>query len=871
MTTPTFETDDDIAESLGMTPEAYAEMTPQSRGLARAHTVTRLKSAARKLGVDGDWWCARSPAEREGWKRHIEEGNAVPPEAKPKPAVIKRVPVPRPAPPPREPEPEQVFVEAPEPEADGDPDDPEDPPLRIYSDRDEAPATEPDPRKRDGMTIGAITELETPPDHMGTARDADPRTLQDLYARWPIGDGQHYLRVERTQPKVFQQVACAGYLGDIRDKISERTFQRYFGGREFEVTLYGPDPRGKHDVDTGLPKVKALTKPVKIVVPMLPPNLAVLPALETNAEAKEQNKMTQPWNPFAPSGVPMAPMSMPSSAADAQIHKTNVDLLTNVFKVQQEDLNALRKERQGGNGDSAKTILDYSTRTTDQILQQSRADAEAREKILHAQLSASNDELKRIRDELRSVTGKSDGSTIEIVKALGGATGDRAQAQAEWHNQQIVQLQTAHQAQLDVLRRSNEDAIKHLKDVHEQDTKHAEQRRKDLEEDYRRRMDDMTRKADERDKDLRAELDRVRREEREMSDKRLHDAKERQDERLADLKHSYEAQLKSLKENLETRAHVSLSTKDFELTTIRERLAEAKADAEKAREDAEEASDPVKAKEKVDKLAEAFGFEKKDADKPNGPLERFAATAGVGVAQAMGNIDQWLPVAAAIIRGTPPPGAGQPGTPQLPPGQAQQQAHPNQQPAQQAQQQRPARRRAVAWAGTGQDVQPTNLPNTPMGFQPAGPPPPEPSQSATGQTPAAQTPLQHAAQAAEQGTPQPQPAVQPQRASVQNALSAVFTNEAVDQFLRNLEGAINIGMTPADFAQRFVHTYPEPAFRLVAMYKPADVVAFTKTLPGGETTAITRRDGAQFIDALWDEIKKLRGPQQPPQAEASAA
>lgn len=87
-------------------------------------------------------------------------------------------------------------------------------------------------------------------------------------------------------------------------------------------------------------------------------------------------------------------------------------------------------------------------------------------------------------------------------------------------------------------------------------------------------------------------------------------------------------------------------------------------------------------------------------------------------------------------------------------------------------------------------------------------------------------------------------------------------------FLGQMEMAINMGMEPADFAQRFIAGYRDAAIRMIQLYKPADVTGFVKTLPGSDMSAILRRDGAKFVTGLWSAIEKQT---QGPAAHAPAA
>lgn len=796
----------------GVPLDEYLQMTPTERKHYKIDKTKRLKSEAKRLKVNVERWLELSETERDVERKEARLSD-----------IAKRHGA---APPPASP-PEEATEEGP---AEDVP-----PGERVYTADPEVPHRESDPYLRDGVTVGRITEVEPPPDILGTERERHPRTLMDLYSRWPVGDGEHYVRVERTQPKQWQQIPCAGYLGDLREPISEKKFQQCFGGREYELTLYGPDPKGRTDHTTGLTRIKALTNPIKLIVPLLPPNLAVLPAMLTNEEAKQESQMTQPWNPFAPAALPTA--ATPTTSADAQVHKSNVDLVTNVLKMTQEENRELRKARESDGNGSSKQLLDWQKEVLDGV----RKDAEARERILREELAEARraaekkeEEIEKIRLQIQHATGRTDGTALELVKTLGTNGAEREAQRSEFYRQQLEQVRAAHQ-----------DLIRTMEERQKGEIQRYDQRLRDADDYYKKLLDEERRKGEEREKHLKGELERVRRDERDAAEARVRETKERFEERLRDQEKAFEREIRTIKENWDTKLTTTVSTKDFELAAVRERLEEAKEEAAEARARADESNDPIVVMEKAKKNAEALGYQKSE-DAPKTPWERFAATAGAGLGTALQNIDQWLPQAAAALSGgrnAPQQGhmqglAAAPSPPQLTAAAA---------AARAAQARRP---RAVAWASAGQPPTPPTegSPAQPMGFQ-------------------SETEVQAAAppqQAPAQPPPQQQQAVAPQPAApqsppgqvqVENKLGQVFGDEAVMTFLGQMEMAINMGMEPDDFARRFIAGYRDAAIRMIQLYKPADVTAFVKTLPGSDMSAILRRDGTKFIAGLWSAIE----------------
>src|SRR5690606_23025254 len=97
------------------------------------------------------------------------------------------------------------------------------------------------------------------------------------------------------------------------------------------------------------------------------------------------------------------------------------------------------------------------------------------------------------------------------------------------------------------------------------------------------------------------------------------------------------------REAMDVKTTVSETTHKLTLKQLEERLEDAREEAARAREEAEEAKELTTVLEKAERQAPLPGFEQKDADEPKGPWERFAATAGAGLSQALSNANEWLP------------------------------------------------------------------------------------------------------------------------------------------------------------------------------------------------------------------------------------
>lgn len=818
--------------------KAYVNMSPRERAMAKAQWTRRLKVEARKRGLDPEEFVAMTEEERQNARaEHPERAEATPKKKKrvrPKPTTMDDVVA-------KHGVTERVAED-------------EMPAAEISTAGDKVPPTESDARRRNQMTIGPISVVEDE-DLVGVA---PPKTLQDIYARWPVGDGQHYLRVERVQPKVWEKIAVAGYLGEITTPISEEEFQRYFGGKEYLVTLYGPDPKGRRDPNTDDPIIKAKTEAIKVTVPMLPPNLRVLPAAK--ATKKEEVAAMGEINPFqtlfgGAGGVPATP-------AEATMHRTSMDFIEKVLKRGDEETRELRREldkRGQMSGDVLRVIGDTNQKALDAATRAS----EAREKALTEALAEERRERRRLEEKLDAAVESrrgGDQGTLETLKLLNPseAARDALNSAKERHADEVRHLRETHQTTLQALKESHTNELSRERD-----------RYRDMEDHYRRKIDDIEKHAEKREKELKDEIDRVRRDERDVAAERVRETEKRFEDRIKDMKEQHDRELRMNEQHATTRLDTQKTTLDFQRLAAEERAAAARDEADRLRQEAEDAKDPIKVKEKAESLAEAFGFTKADENAPQTATERLASGVGMGLGKALEGIQEWLPRTmreVAEIRSGARPGLPPGVSPaQLPPG-----AHPQQGPqGPQGPQQRRPRSRAVAWASKAdvpvEGAQP-RVPNNDVGWQPTTPA--QPSNGAGAPQAQAQP------QAPPPAQPQPQPPPQQSAGAVnielQNRFGAAgITAEYIQQFRAEVERAIETGFSSTVFAERFAQAYPEPSYRLATGFTPQDLFHVVEAM-GGAESPVLRRDGKKWVESLWQALKEQHQTAPQPQVPANA-
>lgn len=812
------------AEFLGMSPEAYLECSEAERETAKGRFERRFRTSLKRNNKD------LTPAEiKEAVREKMSE---FPQLVRTNSKEIRER---------RSPPAEVIQVD----------DDEEEPfevqeGVRVYHEGGTTPPKEPKER-RDGPTLGPIQERERPTaDLVG---DRAPRTLNDLYARWPLGDDPHFfLRVERTAPKKFHGVDVAGFIGEIRYKVTESELQQLLGGKEYKLTLYGPDPRGLSDAE-GNPTIKALTDPILLTVPVLPPVL--------NALRKEEGTAMN-MNPFAPTAAP------PTTPADAQIHRANAGFFADMVKLQRED----DRRRENVSQQATTSLMSYMTETTKAQQEQARQESQRREegyqnqiKELKEQLKSEKEAQTTVATQVAQAKDEANRSFMAFVEKMGPDKEAEVRRLSDYYNNQ-----------LGVLRQAYEDQLRAMRDRHEGDLRRADERLRDSESKYQQLLEQERTQGrasieqersqwTQREADLRTQMKEQLESERATSNQRIADLKERHEAEVKQLERAHERELRTLKDSSDTRTSVSDQTHQITVGQLEAQLQEAKEEVERLRQEVEDAKDLPAQLEKMTQQAELLGYEKKDANEPKTPMERFAVTAGAGFAQLMQNAGDWVPAMMASrqqqqVRGALPQ-QGQQGPPPPP----QRRAPP-------PQQQR--RTRGAQWAAEG--VQVRRPRSEPMGFDPNPQAAPAPATTPTSPPPPTQAAPQPAPEAnrvvtthgEQQNTAaaqqQENPPVNGQSEQPAVPLPPKFVNtfgaEASLQFLQQAEEAVKGQVDPYAFSTFMVNSFPDGARVLIENFTVEEILDAVRGIPGTEASPLLRRDGKKWVEGLFRSVKK---------------
>jgi len=835
------------SKRFGVSYQALVEMSPRARGAMKGRWVNKLRQEAKRRHVDPDEFVAMNDEGREQaraqyperplveQKRRPREGTPGPAPAKSFEAIMAKHGVTEPPLPPRG---AQVPANYDEGLTLGEDEDED-----THSSMDAVPPTEIDPKMRTNSTLGIVQ----PSDNEDLVGWKQPRNLRDVYARYSVGDGQHFIRVERVDPKVYQGIPCAGFLGEIREPMTEAQFSSFYGGRTYSMQVYGPDPKGRRDAASGLPVIKSKTEPFRYTVPLFPPNLAMMPG--TSPSKGESTTMM----PFAP-GFPN--QHMPATPADAQMHKTNIDFMQSLIRASEEEKKELRRRAEQTPPTATRDVLDIVNDTGKTALAEANKAAERAQEALRMQIAEMKEANKTLLEKFEKVSEEQRNApkespiqaALDFVKTAQGERGGKGT------EEELNRLKASHLEEITRLREGHRDAIAELRARQDDELKRQRERLDDATKFGRESLEQSEKRSRDREAQLQAQMVEQRREERERAAAAEKALTDRYEDRMKDLKEAQARELRGTSENHTTRAEVTKTSLETQIVSLKERISHLESELDDAKEEAEKSRDPVQVLKKSEALAEAMGFTKKDDNAPSTALERFAATAGMGFAKALETANEWVPraMASRAAASALPPGAGAPRS--LPPGQG---GPPPQQQQQQRQVVRQPSRR-VSWATQGsvpiagqQPIMPPDAPplQATIPPAPAAPPPPIGDASvqptfATNPAPPPQEPnYQHQSQPEPQAQ-QPSPDQQQQQQVVQAALA----------FRAEVEMAINAGFPAEDFARRFIEQFPNESLGLIQNQKPENFFELVRTMPGGGDSVILRRDGKKWVDKLWQQL-----------------
>lgn len=428
----------------------------------------------------------------------------------------------------------------------------------------EVPPDELDPKRRSQATIGMIELTEDgkgyavpdvpepkpdPPDFV--AATDQPRTLDDLFAVFPVGDGtgQFYIHVERKTPAAFNGVATRGIMRRIRAPMTFEAFRELYGGGTYHLIAYGPPKRGGvMNEATGFPYPKALTKPVVMTIPWQvnggwPPNPEVAFEIEEEDDYMQNHHM--PPGPFGRVATPAA----------AQMYKTGIEAEDRREQRRREEIRERRRREQETERTAIGVIAESATRREERMAEEAR---ELREQVREAS-SRSGTDLEGI---------------ARLLQTMGPqrATQSELEALRDSHRRELENMERRHSADIENLTRRAADERNLLIQNHKHDIDREANRARDTEQRAADRVRDVEKRLDEAQQRGRDELERLRSDLTAQHQRELESVRNESTRTLDALRTNYDTRIASEARSWEREIQTRNQIHESNLVTERTRL-----------------------------------------------------------------------------------------------------------------------------------------------------------------------------------------------------------------------------------------------------------------------------------------------------------
>ena len=348
-----------------------------------------------------------------------------------------------------------------------------------------------------------------PAEFLDDLHDGKVRNFDDIFARFPIGDDEFEIYVERKHPRRYRNTLIAGIQRPIQQRMNHKEFAEIYGSGSYLLTVYGPTPSGRLD-DHGRPKRRPFTKPVKVDIPDPyndnPPNPEM--AVVATPDIEDDDMLSRGNGRRIMGG-----------ATDADAHIREVELR---HQESSEERRLRMQEEQRDRED------------------RKREEDRQRETDLASRILDSKDqELDMLRQEIREMRNAPSREETQISGVAQLLAAVRPEASTSEVNRLTQDLSDE--------RRRNSDEMNRMRDMHQNELNRVIREKDDLIRVERERADARIREANElsrqRELDLRANLDRRIDDERRQHDRDLNSLRESQSMMHASGENSFKVQL----------------------------------------------------------------------------------------------------------------------------------------------------------------------------------------------------------------------------------------------------------------------------------------------------------------------------------------
>lgn len=735
---------------------------------------------------------------------------------------------------------------------------------------DPIPPPDGDPHMARGITV------ETP-DYAG---DGPPTTFDQIFETYAFdGSGDFYATVDRKTPRSYGGTGCAGMQRKIVRHMTREQFAEEYGGGEYMLVVHGPLARGGPiDPNTGHVRRKALTKAIKVTVPLsaYPPNLQAS-VLDDEPLDEDDPEMYQ-------RGFRRPNRQGTTTNADAEIHRAN---LTHEERMRDRE-DAIRREAIQGMPDVSQIISAQAQRDRDIEVE--------REQTRREEARRREEREQRLEDQLAQArSGGGDRGVMEamanVITALkqGGDEGGAAalkQAQDE-----IVRLNDRHQGEVNRLNekhtaevtrlieknntdltalRGEQDRIRDRDErAHKAEIERVQAQVRDAEERARKHIEDAEARAERRVKEVEDNARRQLEEIKKAEERRFNDMKDSLERRLADAKERAERDLAAATLVHDQRREAQKEMYENRITVMQQELNRERAATKEAREEVANKKDIVGQITELEATASALGWQKGGEPSEEMPSDwkgifahvardlfknapDMIATATESVRSLRGQPSQMAAMQAGAMQAPPqlppqggaypPPLRGRDGEVFVPsqPLSFASEDGPDFEPAETSFE--PPREAPPEPHQPGQVYSSQPAPEPPPQGPPMGAPPPQP-------------PAPQPAAAMHQQPPQAPPQQQPMTPPLQQGAPAQIPDDMIVQFAPALKAAFEAEISPEEAAEGIIQQVgTAQAAVIAASLSPERIISVLSQQPGAINNPLLTRDGQQYLVELIQSV-----------------
>ncbi len=706
-----------------------------------------------------------------------------------------------------------------------------------------------------------------------------PKALLDLFNLFPVGDGQHFVQVNRTAPKRMYEQQIGGIQKQIRTPLTDEEFFDTYGGGEYELRVYRMDTG-----QDGMTRSRPLTEPIKWVVPGLP-NIDA--ALQENSDVQYTNQRQRVVR-----GV--SPMQQHPDVAKAEID----------FRRDRSHRDDEKEDRERERAEAAVRLReDHEMRKAEFMVgtneaEIKRLEAQNREKVELAQQAAEARSLAAVaKAEAEAAAAKAAANKPQVdpvdfllkAKDLFGTNNDTALASLQAQLNQTLEnhkneLTRVHKDQESQLKAERERADLRIKDADER----AERRVKDAEGKTERALKDAEERFNKRMTEVEtAAMRRVSEVETRAQDK-IHDTERRCDERIRDLGINWETRMKDQERNHDREIRAKESELGMSKTSVEMMLKSEvnqvqselkRVERELGRVQHERDDYKLRAENWLDQMekfktqAEAMGYVSADeAGGEEGPKDWKAMLMQIA-SNTAGNIPEILKSAGEAVRNIRAPGSA----PEMVRAQARQQmaaraGHtvPRQMAAAPAYMPPFATEDGPSFPPVGpplsappRAIMPTTMPNAVPVVAPAPVQMELPIQQSPMPVQAAPEPQPVQQHAANPASPAPAPSVVPPPSGAGGA------EDGASILIHDIVQSLEHGVPPEHLAQAIFAQADDNSKEFFRTLTFDQITLMLSQQPTEEAKKLTRREGQTYLKKIWSALHALLGPAPAPVAEAS--